>query len=46
VDKLEVWGDAPNLDTLLNKHVEITGTLTWGYAESRVILLESVTEIK
>lgn len=46
VDKLEVWGDAPNLDTLLNKAVEIKGTLTWGYAESNVIEIESVTEIK
>jgi hypothetical protein len=33
------------LNDFVSKHVEIFGTLTWGYAESRVIQAVSITEL-
>lgn len=46
VDKLQVifpTGETQSdIDKYINKEVEVTGTLTWGYAESSVIQIKSV----
>lgn len=46
VDKMQV-NISPTIDfeKILDKHIKLTGRLTWGYAESRVIEPEKIEEI-
>jgi hypothetical protein len=49
MDKLQVIPSQNNtisIDKLLGKHIQIKGNLTWGYAESNVIQIESISEVK
>jgi hypothetical protein len=49
IDKIQVlppWdNESFNIDNFLNIQVEIDGTLNWGYAESKVLQIITLTEL-
>lgn len=46
--KMQVTGSQQskyNLDNYIGKHVEIAATLSWGYAESNILVMYAITEL-
>jgi hypothetical protein len=46
--KMQITGSQQskyNLDNFTGKHVEIAATLSWGYAESNILVMHAITEL-